>query len=887
MAPIHILPAEIPPMTQLTQMAASLRLAVATMLAALLLCVAGGAIAAPPGATTYNLPAVLGASPFNCTLTSGINYSCGSISLSKDSRLNLTGDVVLNIAGTFSASKSLETIDNGYALTISSSGSMALQKDVNLKATLKAGGSISVAKNAIINGNIIAGGSISIDKDGVINGNITAGGALSVARGTVINGTCSAGGGTNYVCVAPVTGLHHVGLKHEGIGVTCTGSQVTIAACSGADTGGSCSGSMTAVAGNLIAKTLGGAQLASVPFAIPANSGATTVTVQVVPEQTAVFSIANLSVTPTSTPAYTCWNNDTDSANCEHIYQASGFLLDVPDHISEQQQTLSVSAVKMAYNGSSPTLSCTPAFADVTHSVKFTCDHSNPTSGYRPVRLGNAPLGTIVALNGGNDANAKCDNGGRAVNLEFDEDGVARTPLLYADSGKMTLSADYAAANMKGNISFVAAPARFAMTTTPPPPAVSAPFTNGAPALTAGTAFGAKVTALNAVGNPTPNFGLESSPSKVLLGFDKCLPSSGADGAVTGNLLLSGFASGAASSANIAWSEVGSGELTAILSDATSHAVNYLGSALTVTGGTATGSACNGNVGPFSPAYFETELTLPQVYSYSGQPITQVTVTPFNSAGVVTTNYFGAFARDVTLAALAPGGAPLPAGTGALAPETILASAFASSGSTSGSATVAPAYTFTALASATSPKHAPLPIVLRATSNSPTVTSDGHAEAATEIRLGRLRLFNTYGSSKQRSEVRMQAQYWTGNTWLINSQDNVSTIPAGAVALSASGVNGSTVSSVTAMTGGQSSIKLSKPAAGSGYIDLAVNLGATIADLSCLAAHPATIGAALPWLRWLNGSCAATYDRDPSARASFGVFSAETKATVHVRERFD
>ena len=74
-----------------------------------------------------------------------------------------------------------------------------------------------------------------------------------------------------------------------------------------------------------------------------------------------------------------------------------------------------------------------------------------------------------------------------------------------------------------------------------------------------------------------------------------------------------------------------------------------------------------------------------------------------------------------------------------------------------------------------------------------------------------------------------------------------------------------------------------------GSVDIALNLGATAADQSCLATHPASTGAALPWLRAPQGSangCAAAWDRDPAARASFGIYSPETRKTLHVREIF-
>jgi hypothetical protein len=74
------------------------------------------------------------------------------------------------------------------------------------------------------------------------------------------------------------------------------------------------------------------------------------------------------------------------------------------------------------------------------------------------------------------------------------------------------------------------------------------------------------------------------------------------------------------------------------------------------------------------------------------------------------------------------------------------------------------------------------------------------------------------------------------------------------------------------------------PVGNSLSLDLAINLCSTGTDLSCNSAHPTTIGAGLPWLRAQNGSCATTADRDPAARASFGIFASETRKTVHVRD---
>ncbi|MFD2452593.1 DUF6701 domain-containing protein [Ideonella paludis] len=96
----------------------------------------------------------------------------------------------------------------------------------------------------------------------------------------------------------------------------------------------------------------------------------------------------------------------------------------------------------------------------------------------------------------------------------------------------------------------------------------------------------------------------------------------------------------------------------------------------------------------------------------------------------------------------------------------------------------------------------------------------------------------------------------------------------------------SAISSVS-LTGGSGFITLGAPSpAGTGSVDLSINLGSTIADLSCHASHPASTGAGLPWLRSRQGSCASSFDRDPAARATFGVYAPETKRSVHVREVF-
>ncbi len=133
----------------------------------------------------------------------------------------------------------------------------------------------------------------------------------------------------------------------------------------------------------------------------------------------------------------------------------SGFLYNVPNHVSETSQSVTVSAVKKPTNS----LSCVPAFANVTKAVTFACAYTNPVSGTLPVRVGGK------ALNAANNAAASCDATGQAVNLNFDNTGTATTTVQYADVGNMTLNAQYSASgiNMVGSDTFIAAPSSFSL----------------------------------------------------------------------------------------------------------------------------------------------------------------------------------------------------------------------------------------------------------------------------------------------------------------------------------------------------------------------------------------------------------------------------------------
>lgn len=656
--------------------------------------------------------------------------------------------------------------------------------------------------------------------------------------------------GVAHDCAPP---LHHVEIRHaSGSGLTCTPATLNVVACADA----ACASAYTAgVTGTLSA--VGAGMTVNWPdgaaFTIAAGSSAVDVRMHLV--TVGAVTVAAGGIAPAPTAATSC-NFGTPA--CTFSAADSGLLFAVPHHVGGTLRTLSVSAVRKADDA----LACTPAFAGVAKPVTFTCTYANPASGTLPVQVGGR------ALNAANNAGAACDAAGQAVTLNFDASGVASTNLLYPDAGQLTLGARYSGSGadaglvLTGSAGFVAAPAAFAFSAITPGP------------ISAGMPFAATVTALNGAtpAAAMPNFGRESPAQGVDIGFTRAQPTGAgaSDGVFSGT--LGAFAAGAADATNLRWSEVGRGDLSATLAGA-----NYLGSGLGATGSTGVAGA----VGRFVPHHFDVSVTpaCSGVFSYAGQPFA-ATVTARNAAGATTVNYDGSaattpnFAQAVTLT-----DAPV-LGVGSFGTSgAVAASAFSA-----GVAAAQPAYSFAVKTTA------PQTLVVRAT-DADAVSSAGFAEGSTALRSGRLRVANAFGSEKSPLQLAMRAEYWSAAAWVPNGDDGCTAVPAAAVALSnvrdhhgAPAAWTSTPSAI-AISAGAGVLTLGAPVpAASGSVDIALNLGSAAADQSCLSAHPASTGAALPWLRSRHGSCAATWDRDPSARASFGIYSPESRKTIHVRD---
>lgn len=166
-----------------------------------------------------------------------------------------------------------------------------------------------------------------------------------------------------------------------------------------------------------------------------------------------------------------------------------------------------------------------------------------------------------------------------------------------------------------------------------------------------------------------------------------------------------------------------------------------------------------------------------------------------------------------------------------------------------------------------------------------------NAGATTRVRFGRLKIGNALGAPQLDLPVPLTAQYWNGQAFATNAQDGctrftntqfafanyraplaaclTSGTPAGAAAI--------------VLAGGRGTLRLSRPGV-RGSVDLTAQLGASASGSTCSAGvSAATTAANRPWLRGNWG--AATWDRDPAARAVFGVYGTGGDV-IHQRESY-
>ena len=774
--------------------------------------------------------------PTGLTVAGNFTMS-GTATTTAPAALTVGGNFIIGTGNTFTPGTGTVTL-NGASIQTIGGGTTDLSL-FNLTVNNPAG--ITLARNVIVTGALT--GTVALTSTCPTDYTLTSNGGATVQH------SCS------------ISGPHHIRVQHDGNGLTCPPETLTVIACANA----ACTTpnyTASAVTGNV---TWAGAPGGSVPFNIT-TGGTTTVNLSVTTVQT--VTLGTSAVSPAPLNPSDCWNTTTATASCSLPFADSALLMSAPNHVSETVQNITISAVRKANNA----LNCVPAFASVSRAVNLKCAYTNPATGTLPVRVAGS------ALNAGNNAALACDATGQSPALAFNASGTATATLQYADAGQITLNATYtgsvgmgdAGLVMTGSGSFIAAPASFVFS------AITA-----AP-IKAGTNFNATVTAKNNAGNATPNFGKEAAPEGVTLSFSKYQPTGA--GAVNG--IFSGsvgaFSNGAATATNLNWSEVGTIDLTATLTSG-----SYLGSGFTATGTT----GATGAVGRFIPDHFDTAIIngcLGCGFTYSGQPFT-VYVTAMNGLATPTTiiNYDGTastspnFAKAVTLSAWdAATGATQNPGPGSLLPPgntAVALTAFSQGMASLNVAATMPFYTFTTVPT--------IPAIIRVRAvDTDNVTSlrvplSSSTEGQPEIRSGRTKISNAYGSELVQLPITVTAQYWNASSNYVTSTTDssssfvVATPPAtSAVNFGNYQKNLTTVSVVgspktVTFSSGVGGFTLAAPGAGkNGSVDMSIP---SLTGASCYVA-PIQLGCYLP---------------SNTARATLGVYKG-AKEFIYMRENY-
>jgi hypothetical protein len=806
----------------------------------------GGNITTVAGVVTLTTYVVVGGIT---TVAGGITVGdhseiCGDVITTGAGVVTVTTNV--HIGGRVSSVVGAVTISNGSTVggnVIIAGGGVMTMTGVNV------GGNIGTRAGAITLTNSHIGGSVKISGAGVLT---TTGSTVNDISVFVQKGCATTTVVDHYQLSVPVSSL------------MCLPTPVIVTAC--ATNSNPCtsiastvngSATLSSTKGSISAATLtGGVGTASLSYPNAVDGTAVTVSL--------------ISASTVAANADTCLGG-----SCTTIFNTAGFIftdsangpaVTLPTQVAgNSSDTYFLRAVK----SNTSTQACQAALTG-PQSVDLAYQCNNPGSCYAADMMSvNGGTATTIARN--NDTGVVNST---PVNLTFDSNGNAPLTFVYSDVGQVKLWASKAASGLLltdlngSSNAFVVKPGGFVLsaiqqTALPQLGNPSAVNASGDKFIKAGEAFSVTVTATTTAASgakTTPSYGRESSPEGVKLIATLVAPVGGLPGTLSGS--LGAFTNGVAIGATFAWSEVGIMNLTPRI--ASGH---YLGVAGDVMG------TVSGNVGRFTPDHFMTAVTqacLGGDFTYSGQPFA-VTVTAMSggAASGVTQNYDGTptstlgYAKNLILSDASV------LGVGALAPTAFLASQF-----TKGVATLStPIFTFTTA------KTVPTAIKLRAM-DTDSVTSALNTEGLVQMRSGRIKLANAYGSEKLALPMALRLEYWTARGWIKNTEDTCTLLSPRNFGFSFPVQDNNKLTACdTAITLSGSApsylLSLSQSVAGrSGWVDITLNLGATAlqpAATQCLVTGgpgAVEVPANLPWLQY---SWTGVAD-NPKARAILGAF---------------
>ena len=682
--------------------------------------------------------------------------------------------------------------------------------------------------------------------------------------------------------------FNHIRIEHDGTALTCQPETVTVRACADA----LCTTTYTGTVQTTLTPTgwVGGD---SISF-----SGGST-TAQLRRSTAGIATLGAGSISPAPIAATRCFNGATET--CSLDYRTSGFIFDVPNLTSCKPFTpVTITAVR----ADDTSQKCVPAFESGTRLVNFWSTYSSPATGSLQVEVNGAAVATSAP--------------GTGVNLTFAAGAVSNFSVRYPDAGQMQLHARYTGSGaeaglvMDGVDTFVAVPVGMAVV--PTGGACVAGDASCAAYRRAGASFNHQVQAAcwtsdadtDLSDNPvTPNFQMAGIP----LSAGLVAPSGGVNATLgTASVTLGSGDNGTKIvSQNV--NEVGVFTIAA-----TPSAGSYFG--LTVPAGVSP------NIGRFTPDHYflsgASTLTTRAAaacipassFTYMDERFgVALTLQARNTANQVTQNYGTAngFAKldPTNISQL---------GFGARSAATLLTSRLDLSAGSSGTFSAGSAAITATLGvrRAASPDGPYTTVQLGIvptdsdgiTISGPDFDGDGivgnerrNLGVTTEVRFGRLRIENVVGASRLDLPLRIQAQYYSANGFVTNTDDSCTRFASSDIAMNF--VTGAGMSleacetaiapngPVTLSSGAVTGLRLRAPGIGNkGAVDLRINLSSASGN-TCTALGGAATSATASTLEFLRGNWAGTgtYDQDPPARATFGIYK-NANEFIYFQENF-
>jgi len=617
---------------------------------------------------------------------------------------------------------------------------------------------------------------------------------------------------------APAAAPHHIQIEHSGGAKTCAPELLTVRACADA----ACATNFTTanVTGNV---TWSGSPGGSLPFTIASgSSGQVTVSLAVTSAQTVTLGTSSISPSPTASSGCT---NGAGGTSCSLPFAASSLCLD---------------AVEVGQAVSTP-IYLKLAGTSFQLDVK-TYTGSNYT-GTVQVELVDASSGSCSSYGSLNSQNVTFSSNNKKT-VSFNYANAARIARVRMTAG---------AASSCSSDGFVIRPTEFVIDAASANADATGSSATATPVIKAGNSFTLTASAAAGYdGTPIIDNALISAHSGAV-----------ASGQLSGSFTAANAATGD-TSGSFGYDEVGYFRLNAnAVNDQTFANLDALESTPECTldysnglvggkYGCYIGHAATEYFGRFIPDHFETivsqgcdnEAAGIASFTYSGQTFA-LELSARSTAGTPTQNYDSTFAKPVILS-----DALNASSLGTFNPSTIAASSFVQ-----GAAPMDVSYSYAAS------KTAPTLIGARAVeaTGNDGVTSQNFGEGETEIRSGRVKVDNAYGSELLNLSVPVTAQYWNGSAYVANTLDQVATCTSFAPPTI-------TLTNGTAITATWPNVDP----------DVTSNVGFLNGDAGLVLAAPSVTGYAditVPVPSWLQYAWSSTTKTNPTARATFGVYA--------------